>query len=139
MENKIVVVVKGIILHNNKCLIIKRADNDEIGAGKWEFVGGKLEFGEDLEDSLAREVKEEAGLEISIDKLLYATTFYTDPFREVIVLVYKCFAADDIVRLSSEHSDYKWVSEEELRTLLDPGILRDMDRYGAFSSMGGLL
>lgn len=42
------VVVKGVILHDNKVLIIKRDDKDSIGAGTWECVAGKIEFGEEL-------------------------------------------------------------------------------------------
>lgn len=55
MRNKIVVVVKGIIFFNNKVLIIKRNERDEIDPGTWENFGGKIEFGEDLEYALIRE------------------------------------------------------------------------------------
>jgi len=62
VENKIIVAVKGIINHNGKILIIQRSDDDETGANTWEFAGGKIDFGENLEDALIREVKEEVGL-----------------------------------------------------------------------------
>ncbi|WP_342778474.1 hypothetical protein [Paenibacillus sinopodophylli] len=42
--NKIVVVVKGVIVNGGKVLIVKRADEDEVGEGTWECVGGKIEF-----------------------------------------------------------------------------------------------
>jgi 8-oxo-dGTP diphosphatase len=42
--NKIVVTVKGVILNGGKVLIVKRANDDEIGGGTWECVGGKIEF-----------------------------------------------------------------------------------------------
>jgi 8-oxo-dGTP diphosphatase len=35
------------------------------GAGTWSVPGGHLEFGESFEDTAAREVKEETGLEIT--------------------------------------------------------------------------
>lgn len=133
MKNTILVVVKGIIIHNNKFLIVKRDDNDEIGAGTWEFVGGKIEFGEGLEDALKREVKEEVGIDIMVEKLLYATTFNTDPTRQVVILAYKCGTKDNEVVLSNEHSNYKWASKDELRDILYSGILYDMDKYDVFS------
>ena len=52
MENKIVVAVKGILLKDGRALIMKRADDDDIGGGTWEFSGGKLEFGESPEEAL---------------------------------------------------------------------------------------
>ncbi len=132
MKNHIVVIVKGIILYNDKVLIVRRSDKDEIGAGNWEFVGGNIEFGEELEQALVREVQEEVNLEITIDKVLYNTTYKTNPTRQAVILVYKCYAKDDKVKLSEEHSDYKWVSEKELRDLVFIDILNDMDKYNVF-------
>lgn len=135
LENKIVVAVKGIIVHNNEVLIIKRADNDEAGAGIWEFAGGKIEFGEELEYALTREVKEEVGIDIFIEKLLYATTFKTDPSRQVVIIAYKCHTKSTNIVLSEEHSDYIWVTKDKIQELLSPDILSDMDNYNVFSSI----
>ncbi len=132
MKNHIVVIVKGIILYNDKVLIVRRSDKDEIGAGNWEFVGGNIEFGEELEQALVREIQEEVNLEITIDKVLYNTTYKTNPTRQAVILVYKCYAKDDKVKLSEEHSGYKWVSEKELRDLVFIDILNDMDKYNVF-------
>lgn len=75
LKNNIVVVVKGVIENKGRVLILKRSGADEVAAGSWETVGGKIDFGEELEEALAREVKEEAGLKVSVEKLLFATTF----------------------------------------------------------------
>ena len=132
MENKIVVVVKGVVLFKNRVLIVKRSESDEIGAGTWENIGGKIEFGEELEDALKREVREEVGLGITVDRLLYAITFKTDQTRQVVILTYKCITDNDKVELSEEHSQYKWATEEEFRELIFPPIIRDMEKYNAF-------
>lgn len=75
LENEIHVVVKGVIVSEAKMLIVKRSAEDEIGAGTWEFPGGKIEFEEAIEAALIREVSEETGLSVTVDRLLYATTF----------------------------------------------------------------
>ena len=137
MESKIVVVVKGIIIFNKKALVVKRHENDEIGPGTWEFVGGKIEFGEELDVALVREVKEEVGIDVSVERLLYATTFKSSPLKQVLILAYKCSAVDDVVKLSEEHTEYMWVTEDKAREILEPAITKDMDKYNAFSSAFG--
>lgn len=132
MDNKMIVVVKGIILYNARVLIIKRSYNDDIGGGHWEFVGGKVNQGESLEEALIREVQEETSLEIVIDKILYATTSKIDPKNTTVVIVYKCLAQNNHIQLSKEHSEYRWVFEKELRELVSMDIIEDMDKYNVF-------
>lgn len=114
-ENKIVVVVKGVILHEGRILIVKRAADDEVGRDTWETVGGKIEFGEDLETALTREVEEETGLKVTVEKILYATAFKTDPARQVVILTYLCKSSTKEILLSAEHSDFKWATKEQLK------------------------
>lgn len=93
-ENEIIVAVKGIILNEGKLLIVQRDHNDEIGGGTWECVGGEVEFGEDLEAALVREIKEEVGINATVLNILYATTFNTIATRQVVILAYLCKAID---------------------------------------------
>jgi len=60
-----------MILRKNKVLLGQRhfdpvkADSDLHGEGSWTMPGGKLEFGEELEEAACREVVEETGIKIS--------------------------------------------------------------------------
>lgn len=135
MNEKIVVAVKGIVLKNKKVLIVKREEEDEVGAGTWEMPGGKIEFGEKLEDALIREIKEEVGLEVIVGKLLYATTFLTDPSRQVVILTYLCKTHDDKVILSTEHTEYRWAEKEEMLKYLNKEILKDMNEHDIFMKL----
>ena len=126
MENVIVVVLKAIILFKGKVLIIQRSDNDDIGANTWECVGGKLNFGEGLEEALKREVKEESNLDIDINEILYATTFNTSEQRQAVILAYLCAAHSDNVVLSSEHKDFMWADKKQMINLLGKPILNDL-------------
>ncbi|WP_411836368.1 NUDIX hydrolase [Paenibacillus taichungensis] len=129
LKNNIVVVVKGVIENKGRVLILKRSGADEVAAGSWETVGGKIDFGEELEEALAREVKEEAGLKVSVEKILFATTFFTDPHRQIVLLTYLCRATDDRVILSEEHSEYMWATRSELYDYLPQTILNDFKKY----------
>lgn len=131
--NKMVVVVKGIIFHNGKVLLVQRAKNDKIGGGTWECAGGKIEFGEDLTTALRREIKEEAGLDVTVGKILYATTFKTDPTRQVVVITYLCGSSDNFVTLSEEHTAYIWVSKEEIKGFLKSEIIKDFEKNHVFA------
>lgn len=135
-ENKIVVVVKGVILHEGRILIVKRAADDEVGRDTWETVGGKIEFGEDLETALTREVEEETGLNVTVIKILYATAFKTDPARQVVILTYLCKSNTKEILLSAEHSDFKWATKEQLKIFLPSEIINDFELHNVFSTLG---
>ncbi|MFV1995283.1 MAG: NUDIX domain-containing protein, partial [Verrucomicrobiales bacterium] len=55
----------AIIEKGGKFLAARRAVGTSLG-GKWEFPGGKVESGEDLEDASVREIREELGCDISV-------------------------------------------------------------------------
>jgi mutator protein MutT len=62
----------GALVFNSegKVLIAQRGHNANNEAGKWDFPGGTVEFGETIQDTLIRELMEELGLEIEIRELL---------------------------------------------------------------------
>lgn len=132
-DYQMIVGVKGVIMKDGKVLIIKRSDQAHVSAGSWESVGGKVEFGEDLEVALKREVLEEVGLEIEIEHILYASTFQTSPTRQVVIISYLCSSNKGDVTLSNEHSDYLWASYDELEHYLPEGILADFEKNNVFS------
>lgn len=62
----------GAVIYNadNRIFLAKRGKEARNESGKWEFPGGAVEFGEELERALCREVKEEYGFEIEVHGLL---------------------------------------------------------------------
>ncbi|MBS2967581.1 NUDIX domain-containing protein [Metabacillus sp. KIGAM252] len=133
---KTVAAVKGVILNQGKVLIVQRSPQDETGAGSWECPGGKIVFGEDLEAALVREIKEETGLTVHIEKILYASTFKTDPTRQVVLITYLCSTQEREVILSKEHTDYLWATKEQTMLKLPTEILEDFEKHGVFSLKG---
>jgi len=81
-------------------------------------------------------VKEEAGIEVSVEKLLFATTFFTDAHRQIVLLTYLCRAIDDQVILSDEHSEYMWATRSELYDYLPMTIINDFKKYNVIDKIG---
>ncbi|WP_338068713.1 NUDIX hydrolase [Paenibacillus nanensis] len=132
MSNSIIVVVKAIVLRKGKVLLLKRSSTEKVGAGEWDTAGGKIEFGEELETALIREIMEEAGIDVQVERLLYASTFLTNKSRQVVLLSYLCASDLEEIRLSEEHSDYVWATPEQAASLLPPSIREEWVRHGVW-------
>ena len=59
-----------IVDDTGQILLAKRGEKAGNERGLWEFPGGSVEFGEKLADALAREMREEYGVEIAVGELL---------------------------------------------------------------------
>lgn len=111
------IVAAGIILNNNKVLIIQRAANDSF-PNMWEVPSGKREEFETTENAVTREVKEETGLDVKVVKPVGVFEFRVEKdteIRDVTQICFLCKPAGGIeVKLSSEHQNFTWVGLEEL-------------------------
>ncbi|MDA2382443.1 NUDIX hydrolase [Bacillus cereus] len=67
MENIMQVRVTGILIEGEKLLLVKQ----KVANRNWSLPGGRVENGEMLEEAMIREMREETGLEVKINKLLY--------------------------------------------------------------------
>lgn len=94
-----------------------------------------MEFGEGLETGLKREIMEEVGLQVKIDKLLYASTFQTRENRQTVILNYLCYSNSDKVTLSEEHERFLWADKKTMRKYLTKGILHDLDINNIFNQL----
>ncbi len=65
MKNEFYFAQKAFIIHDGNLLLIKKSASDPNQANKWEVPGGRMKFGEDLEEHIKREVFEEVGLQIT--------------------------------------------------------------------------
>lgn len=60
-DYKLSVRAAGVIIHNNKILVHKNINSDH-----YSLIGGRVEIGEDSENTVKREIKEELGKEVEI-------------------------------------------------------------------------
>jgi 8-oxo-dGTP diphosphatase len=108
------------IVFNSKdeILMLKRSSTDEAFPGGWEIPGGGVDYGETPQESLKREVMEECGLSVKILKLLAVHDFYLGEIQ-VFEITFLSKVTDDKyeVKLSSEHTDYKWISFKDTSSL----------------------
>src|SRR5882724_11217154 len=78
-NRKIQAITACAFIHKEgKLLIAKRADTKKFLSGKYELLGGHVEFGESLEACLVRELKEELHIDIKVENPFYAFTYLSD-------------------------------------------------------------
>lgn len=79
----------------------------------WEFPGGKVETGETPEQALAREIREELAVDISVDKYL-TTVEYEYPEFHLSMACYWCSVKEGNLTLL-EHEASRWLPLNNLR------------------------
>jgi 8-oxo-dGTP pyrophosphatase MutT (NUDIX family) len=106
---------KAIILNSDgKFLALKATYKGLL----WDIPGGKVELPEETEIALRREIKEETNFEVSnIKPLLVNSAYNKEEDFYVMVIIYLCTAIGDKPILSSEHSEYRWITKQEFLSL----------------------
>jgi len=105
----------NVIINNKGKILILRRSSAEYYAGLWDFPGGTVEKGETLQQAGIREVKEESGLEIKLEKDYFYVYHYQD--KELDIYGFKADFVNGNVVLSEEHTEFKWISKDEYKTL----------------------
>lgn len=76
------VAVYAAIIEHGEVLLAHRNDIDW-----WNLPGGGMEAGETVEEAMCREVREETGLEVEVEKVVGV---YSKPQKDEVVLVLRC-------------------------------------------------
>jgi 8-oxo-dGTP diphosphatase len=123
-----VVGVGGVVIENDRALLIRRGT--EPLRGEWSIPGGTLELGESLTQGVARELREETGLEVRVLGLieLFERIFPADGDRSIpasasrqtrprfhfVIADYLCERVSGEARPGSDVTDVAWAGEGEL-------------------------
>lgn len=109
-----------------KFLTLFRTETAPTRPNTWDLPGGILETGEDPEEAVRREIREEAGIEVKEVKPLTLVGEYSMRNDYVITVAYSAHAIEGEVVLSYEHNDYKWVTAEEFMLLESSDKWKDL-------------
>jgi len=81
-------VAAGLVFREGKLLITQRHTDVHLG-GLWEFPGSKREPNESFEECLARELREELGIEVAVGELVESLT-HEYPEKTVHLRFFRC-------------------------------------------------
>lgn len=112
-----------VLLRNasGKILLLKRSE-EKYGktSGSWDIVGGRIDPGTPLLENLRREVTEETKLSIITEpKLIAAQDIIPNAERHIVRLTYVAQTEGEPQLDQVEHSEYKWVTFQELSDEVD--------------------
>jgi 8-oxo-dGTP diphosphatase len=119
-----VVGVGGVIIENGRALLIRRGS--EPLRGEWSIPGGTLELGESLQEGVARELREETGLEVCVLELIevFDRIFPDDGTRtperkqkprfHFVIVDYLCERISGEPHAGSDVTDVAFASEDQL-------------------------
>ena len=110
-------VAAALIFRGGKLLIAQRHAGAHLG-GLWEFPGGKRQPNETFEECLARELREELGIEVTIGELLESIT-HKYPEKAVHLKFFRCQWKQNEPE-ALDCAAFKWISSEELKQYAFP-------------------
>ena len=107
------VSVAGIVVRGDgRILAIQRRDTSQ-----WEPPGGILELDETFEDGVRREVAEETGVTVEVERL---TGAYKNLTRGIVALVFRCTPIAGTPAPTDESQHVRWLSIDDVRSHMTP-------------------
>ena len=104
-------VVGAVLINEDRVFAAKRGPGKSM-AGYWEFPGGKVEADETPEEALARELREELKIDVTVGEFIVTATH--EAGTAVIELsTYLCTIIEGVPILT-EHEEFRWLPVSEL-------------------------
>jgi 8-oxo-dGTP diphosphatase len=106
------IVVAGALIAGSLLLVAQRARPPEL-AGLWELPGGKVAAGESDESALARELREELGVDVTVGPRIGADVALTETMT---LRAYRVTQTGGALH-PNDHRALRWVGADELDSL----------------------
>lgn len=101
---KLEIGAKAVIMKDEKILLLhKKTEKEDL----WELPGGRLDYGESLEEAIEREIKEELGLNVRSLRL-YDTWNLKLQGHQIAGVIFLCSLESYDLSLSDEHDRWTW-------------------------------
>ena len=113
---KTLIVTAAIIERDGRILVTRRQRGTHL-EGLWEFPGGKCDPGETLADCMARELREELGINAVVGEKVFQTS-HDYPDRRVELHFLRCESDDEPVPQLGQ--EMRWVERSGLTELNFP-------------------
>ena len=105
-----IVVVAAAIVRDGRVLAARRTQPANV-AGRWELPGGKVDPGETDEQALAREIREELGIEIVVGERIPGEWPLHDDY---VLRAYAATIASGEPAALDHHDKLRWLTRDEL-------------------------
>lgn len=129
-NNKPVIAVGVLVINKDKALIIKRGE--EPNKFLWSIPGGLVEIGEELEEAAIREVKEEMGIDVKIEKMIGIFNCINRNKNEIeyhyVIIDYIAREFTGSIKTNKEILDFKWIKFNELHNYELTNTTRELFR-----------
>ena len=116
---KQLIAVRAIVRHNEKTLLLRRANGRQTILGKYELPGGKLGYGEQPEDALNRYIRADAGLTVGSAQLFDVITYIDHDDRDIqytlILYLVSIGTGGEHVKLSGNYDKYVWEKTSNIK------------------------
>jgi 8-oxo-dGTP pyrophosphatase MutT (NUDIX family) len=132
---------KAFIVKEGKLLMVKKSKDDPKNPNKWEVPGGRMKFGEMIEEHIKREVKEEVGLDIKVGDPFAIWTWKikkkNDEKEEIQIIAVASICYADTINVNAHGqveddflSDMRWVPiDEVMKYDLIPDIIPVVEKF----------
>jgi len=125
MTEKFWIALKAIVLDNmDNVLVLFKSLKEDVNPNDFDIPWWRINFGEDLQDALKRECREELNINIQIIKPINTWWFVKNDLH----LVWITFLTKYIwweISLSNEHSNCFWKSKDEILNWNFPDRLKN--------------
>ena len=114
MESPVPAVRLIVADDEGRVLVLRRANSD-YGMGGWCLPGGKVDYGETVEDTVRKELQEETALVCKSARFLFfQDSLPLEPGRMHCINFYFECRVDGEIRLNDESSEAAWIRAEDL-------------------------
>lgn len=109
--------VGGIVLDGGQVLLVRRGNPPQ--RGKWSIPGGAVELGEPLTEAVAREVREECGVEVRVLDLVevFERILHDSGGRveyHYVLMDYLCESVGGSLQAGDDADDARWTPVDRL-------------------------